>query len=141
MIIAKELEWTRSYIESVSQLLPHLRQLKRISVKKANDKQIMRCIGNCTKYFDKFHYRITLYTTYSMVHSYNPLTIKVLQYSSIDILRYLAHELAHLEHWDHTPDRLHLECMILSIFMTKLKADGYISEEEEAKVVKGIQVT
>ncbi len=140
MIIAKELEWTREYIESVAYLLPHLKQLKRISTRKADRNKIMRCHGNCTKYFDKISYRITIYTTYSMVHSYDPLTIKIHPYSLMDTLRYLAHELAHIEHWDHTPDRLYLECMILCIFMTKMKAEGYLSEEDEAKRVRGIQI-
>lgn len=141
MIIAKELEWVREYIKTVGHLLPHLKQLKRISSRKANKDKIMRCHGSCTKYYDTVHYRITLYVNYSSVDSYNPLTVVIRPYSKIDTLRFLAHELSHLEHWEHTPDRMYLECSILSIFMTKLKAEGYISEEDESTKVKGIQIT
>jgi predicted metal-dependent hydrolase len=49
------------------------------------------------------------------------------------LLQYLAHELAHLEHWDHTPDHKHLECILMSAFMTRLKQDFYVSEEDEMK--------
>ena len=140
MIIAKELEWVRDYITAASHLLPHIKQLKKISVRKANKKNIQRVHGICNKYFDKVHYKITLYTTYSSVDNYKPLVIKLHHYSQIDILRHLAHELAHMEHWEHTPDRMFLECSVMAIFMTKLKAEGYKSEEEEAKLVKGILV-
>jgi hypothetical protein len=51
----------------------------------------------------------------------------------MDLLRYLAHELAHLEHWNHTTGHTQLECIVLSIFMTKLAQEGYISEEDEDK--------
>lgn len=140
MIIAKELEWVRDYVYSAKHILPHLKQLKRISIRKANKKHIMRCHGSCNKYADSSHFRITLYVNYSSVDCYEPLVVKIYHYSKIDILRFLAHELAHLEHWDHTPDRMFLECSILSIFMTKLKAEGYVSEEDEAEFDKAIKV-
>jgi hypothetical protein len=130
MLIVKGLEWTRNYVESVSHLLPHLKQLKRISSKKAHKTKWQHCHGIIT-YYDKRHYRITLYLNHHELYS-----DKIKPYSTIDLLQYLAHELAHLEHWEHTPAHKQLECTILSIFMTILKADGYLSEEEEQQTPK-----
>lgn len=127
MVIVKSLEWTREYIDSVVHLLPSLKRLKRISSKKGNKEKWQHCHGLIT-YYDGKHYRITLYLTY---HDFYADKIKV--YSTIDLLQYLAHELAHLQNWDHTPGHKMLECIIMQIFMVKLSASGYISEEEELK--------
>lgn len=125
MIIVKKLEWMRDYVDSVSHLLPKIKQLKKISSKSGNKERYQHCHGLIT-YFDKKSFRITLYTTYHDLPS-----DKIKEYSTIDLLHYLAHELAHLSHWDHTPDHKLLECEILVIFMVKLSKDGYVSEEEE----------
>lgn len=127
MIIVKKLEWMRGYVEVVSHLLPKIKQLKKISSKTGNKERFQHCHGLIT-YFDKKSFRITLYVTY-----HDTLTDTIVDYSTLDLLQYLAHELAHLEHWDHTPSHKHLECVIMSAFMTKLAQDGYVSEEEEEK--------
>lgn len=127
MKISKSLEWTRDYIESVAHLLPRIKQLKKISSRRGSKEYFQHFHGLIT-YFDKKSFRITLYITY-----HDTLSDKITSYSTIDILQYLAHELAHLEHWDHTTNHKQLECIILGIFMTKLQQDGYISEEDEYK--------
>lgn len=127
MKIVKSLEWVRDYINIVSHLLPRIKELKKISSRKANKTYFQRFHGLIT-YYDKKSFRITLYITYHDV-----IKGKIASYSKIDILQYLAHELAHLEHWDHSPQHKQLECVILSVFMTKLQQDGYISEEDEFK--------
>ena len=125
MKISKSLEWTRAYIESVAHLLPRIKQLKKISSRRGSKEYFQHFHGLIT-YFDKKSFRITLYITY-----HETLKDVIVNYSAIDILQYLAHELAHLEHWDHTTSHKQLECILLGIFMTKLQQDGYISEEEE----------
>jgi hypothetical protein len=125
MNIVQSLEWTREYIDSVSHLLPGIKRLKRISAKYGNRERWQHCHGLIT-YYDGKHYRITLYLTYHDFYS-----DKIKPYSTIDLLTYLAHELSHLQHWDHTPDHKLLEAIILQIFMVKLKERGYISEEDE----------
>lgn len=130
MKIVKELEWVRSYINTVSHLLPKIKQLKKISSRKGSKEYWQHFHGLIT-YFDKKSFRITLYTTY-----HDTMSDKIKNYSTIDILLYLAHELSHLEHWDHTPQHKQLECIIMGIFMTKLAEDGYISEEVEEKTGK-----
>lgn len=127
MIIVKKLEWMREYINAVSHLLPNLKKLKKISSKTGNKERWQHSHGLIT-YYDQKNYRITLYITY-----HDMISDKIKEYSTIDLLQYLAHELSHLEHWDHTPNHKNLECIILSIFMTMLSRDGYISEEEELK--------
>jgi hypothetical protein len=127
MKIVKELSWVKPFIESVSHLLPNIKQLKKISTRRGSKDRWQHFHGLIT-YYDKKSFRITLYMTY---HDMPTDIIK--DYSTIDLLQYLAHELAHLDHWDHTPDHKHLECIIQGVFMTKLKQEGYISEEEEEK--------
>lgn len=125
--IVKEWEWMREYIASVSHLLPKLKQLKKVFSKTGNKEKWQHCHGLIT-YYDKKSFRIMIYKTY---HSF--IRDSILPYSTIDLLQYLAHELAHLEHWDHTPQHKQLECIIMGIFMTKLQEAGYISEEAEEK--------
>ncbi len=130
MIITKKLEWMRDYVNSVDHLLPNLKRLKRISSKRASEYYWQHCHGLIT-YMDNKTFRITLYMNY-----HDMPTDQIKPYSTIDLLQYLAHELSHLEHWDHTPDHKYLEVIIMGIFMTKLKQSGYVSEELELKEMK-----
>jgi hypothetical protein len=130
MKITKELEWVREYIDKVEHLVPKVKHLKKISSKKGNRERWQHCHGLIT-YFDKKSYRITLYLTYHDLPS-----DKIKQYSTLDLLQYLAHELSHLIYWEHTPEHKMLECEILAIFMVKLKKDGYTSEEDELRIGK-----
>jgi hypothetical protein len=127
MKIVKELEWLRDYITSVSHLLPRIKQLKKISLRRGSREYFQHFHGLIT-YFDKKSFRITLYITY-----HDSIKDDIVNYSTIDMLEYLAHELAHLEHWDHTTSHKQLQCIILGIFMTKLAEAGYVSEEAESK--------
>lgn len=128
MIISKDLEWTRDYIESVQNLVPNLKYLTRItSIHGRKDIQL-GCFGQLWKYKNN-HYRMSLYVNF---YSFKKKTYL----SSIEILSNLAHELAHLSHWNHTAEHKILESTITIIFMTKLKADGYESEEQEMESIK-----
>lgn len=127
MVIVGELQWMKDYIDNVAHLLPKIKQLKKISSKKGNKEKWQHCHGLIT-YFDRKSFRITLYLTYHDMPS-----DKINNYSTIDLLQYLAHELAHLEFWEHTPQHKQLECIIMGIFMTRLYNEGYISEEVEAR--------
>jgi hypothetical protein len=127
MIINKELEWLRGYVRSIEYLLPKVKQVKKISSKKANSNRGQHFVGLIT-YYDKKSFRICLYTTYK-----DRNTSGIKPYNTVDILTTLAHELAHLEYWLHTTKHKQLECTILGIFMARLEKAGYISEEDEAK--------
>lgn len=130
MKIVQGLQWTQDYIESVSYLLPNLKYLRKVSSKQGNKERWRHCHGIIT-YHDKKHYRITIYLSYHDLYS-----DKIKPYSTIDTLICLAHELAHLQHWTHSPEHKLLECQILTIFMIKLKESGYISEEEEFRSLR-----
>lgn len=130
MMIVKDLEWTRDYIESVAHILPNLKYLKRISSKRGNKERWRHCHG-IINYHDQRHYRISIYLSYHDLYS-----DKIKPYSTIDTLTCLAHELAHLRHWTHSPEHKMLECFILNIFMVKLRESGYVSEEEEMKSLR-----
>jgi hypothetical protein len=140
VVIAKELEWMREYIEAIAHLLPEVKYLRRVSSIKANKRFIQRIHGICWKYADGKNYKIGLYVSKSKVDSLEPLRVKLTKYSTIDLLCTLAHELAHLRHWYHTTEHKALECAITMVFMNMLKNDGYTSEEEEAKLVKGFRI-
>jgi hypothetical protein len=127
MIITKNLKWFEEYINSVSHLLPNLRKLKRISSKTGSRERWQHSHGLIT-YYDEKHYRMTFYTTY-----HDMIQDKIKPYSTLDLLQYLAHELSHLENWDHTTKHKHLESIIMLSFVLRLESKGYISEEDEEK--------
>lgn len=54
-------------------------------------------------------------------------------HSKIDILKLLAHELAHMEDWKHTPKHELICSRITGAFMRMLKQEGYESEEAELR--------
>lgn len=127
MKIVKELEWVRDYISEIAYMVPNLSKLKKISSMKANKNRWQHFHGLIT-YTNKKNYRITLYTTY-----HDMIVDKIKKYSTIDILTFLAHEIAHMSHWDHTTSHKLMENKIAKVFMNKLSRDGYISEEYELK--------
>jgi hypothetical protein len=142
VVIAKELEWVREYVQAIEHLLPEVKRLKRISARKAHKDYVQRVHAVCWEYYaDKKSYKINLYVSKSSVASLRPLKIKLSKYSTMELLMNLAHELAHLRHWYHTPDHKALECSIALIFMTMLKTDGYESEEAEEKLVNGFKIS
>jgi len=134
MKISKDLSWIREYIEEIHFIVPELRKLKRISSRVPNKKlnTNQHCHGIITKYYNGVDHRITIYTKYlnmSLVSGKVELEIK--PYSKIDTLCYIAHEIAHLRFWEHTPDHKSLEATIILIFMNRLKISGYKCEEDE----------
>ena len=126
----------REYIELVQHLVPKIKYLKRITSKTPdrNSNFVPRnqhIHGVLTHYKDEKHYRMTLYTRYISITKMHPLEYKIKPYSKIDMLEFLAHELAHLHCWDHTPDHMKLQSELLLIFMVHLKKSGYKSYEDE----------
>lgn len=138
--MSKELEWMREYIEAIAHMVPEIKYLRRVGTRKAKRDSIQRFHGICWKYADGKNYRINIYVSNSKVDSLWPLKVKLTKYSTIEILCTMAHELAHLRHFLHTPDHKSLECAITMVFMNMLKNDGYESEEAEAKLEKGFRI-
>jgi len=131
MKISESLLWLGEYLPLAQPYIPNLYLLKRITARKPRKDLMQLAYATTTKYYnDKPGYRITL-STHSRL--FNELTweINIMPYSRIDILYYFAHELSHMVHWNHTCKRRILESVIMCVFMEKLAADGYVSEEDE----------
>ena len=135
MKISKNLSWVEEYINLVKPLVPEISRLKRVTSKKPKRSltENQNCHGIISFYSGKRMYTLTLYTHYIDMNLKNDkVHLNIAPYSTIDTLCFLAHELAHLKHWDHTPAHKLLEASITQIFMNKLESSGYKSEEDEA---------
>lgn len=123
MKISKELIWLDEYIETIGTLIPNISQLKRVIAIYGSKNKSRTCQAQIWKYKNGT-YRISLYVTFYKGEKKDC-------YSTIDLLCNLAHELSHMVFWEHSPDHKILECMIINLFMGKLKSFGYINEETE----------
>lgn len=128
-IFEGELQWLEPYYERVKHKLGSA-NLTRVYPVPLKQDCVSRFLGKCSTVNDK-DFEISLYTQYWLTQKLYPLIRVRRNLSTIDILHSFAHELAHLVYWDHTPERMKLECDIMKMFMTMLKNDGYISEEDE----------
>ena len=144
MRISKSLKWMIPYIEDARPILPEVALLTQLisRVPKTNHKEVQRISGICNQYEKKdktVYYRIILMTKYQDILKYKPLKIKLKEYSKMDMLHLLAHELSHMRDMTHTPSRMVLECKLMLRFMKRLEAEGYISEEYESKNKRNVK--
>lgn len=122
--VSKKLEWIRPYVELGIEFISKKHKLDRVGCWSLGKS---RGIGEHAAIFQnklKDGHRIWMHTHYNNGNGPQP-------FSKIDLLTHLAHELAHMEDWKHTPKHKKLETKILSAFMSKLIKDGYVSEEKE----------
>ena len=136
MQVSKSLKWLEPYLEDIKPILPELVLLTSIaarSPKGRNSKELQRSHAMCHKKADGT-FKIMLNLKRQMIEKIRPVEICMVEYSTMDLLGYLAHELAHLRYWEHSPHRLMLECRILILFMKKAIKNGYISEEFEYNI-------
>ena len=129
--VSKEIRWIIPYINLVEGILPQIKKLDSVRTMRTSYVKRDRCYGE-TNFFVDGTFTIKVRTKFQKIDFY-PLSVTILPFSKLDILFTLAHELAHLKHYEHTPEHKLLECQILSVFMYKLKSMGYKSEEEELK--------
>lgn len=131
--IDSELAWLIPYIEIASKFI-NIKKINKIyglRVSKKKDKKD-RFYGIC--HYDEYdNVSIGLYLDYMSVVSIKKNTWQIKNLKIQTILASLAHELTHMNHHDHSPDRMIMECKIIIEFMKKLKSDGYISEEKDEK--------
>ena len=133
MKISPELEWLRGYIELVAPMIHGIDKLKSIKSRrpKKDFSENQTFHGQITKYYDGKNHLITLYTHYLHFNIKGDLVeIEIKKYSTLDILKFLAHELSHLLHWYHNPYHWALEADIAKMFCVKLLEDGYTCEED-----------
>ena len=130
--LPKNIEWLREYIDLAKSQVPvhRLDKLYVISASTNRSHKIHGVLNELTgrpKSYDLGMY--LMYQSYTVGEA--GVSIELKAYSKIDILRTLAHELAHLKHWEHTPQHAILESKITVKFMKKLEKEGYVSEEDE----------
>lgn len=132
MHISKSLEWMRPYIEDARKLVPEIRLLKSVVARrpKPTHKEVQR-IHAIIHAHRNGTFSIGLMLTRKSLKSINPVKFKISNQTKIDMLDHLAHELAHLRYWDHSPHRKILEAKLSILFMKRLSKSGYISEEVE----------
>lgn len=132
MKINKNLSWLKEYLELAQEYVPALKNIKEVKELYHQKNKMQRIQGSLS--YDIFfgNYTLSLYTTYKRIEVKNRRTKAVIKpYSTIDVLSTLAHEIAHLKYWDHTPKHKMLESQLTMLFMEHLEKLGYISEEEE----------
>lgn len=129
MMLTKSAEWMLPFIEAVKPLVPKIRYLNSIEFKKPKLNTIKPSHG--TTLYDKWsqRYEIVIYSHYSKILKRKPMKLTYVEYSLIESLECLAHELAHLRHFNHTPAHKILECKIKTRFMQMLKKLKYKSDE------------
>ncbi len=136
--ISPYLEWIRPYLGKVKSLIP-LDTLFAIRAIRPRENQIQHFHAQLTQYKWKEGkksvccYSMTIYISYFKLTRLKPFKRIERKFSRIDILEALAHELAHLEHFPHSPQHKKLEKRICHAFMTQLENEGYESEEMELK--------
>ena len=114
--------WLKPFVDSTKDLIP-LKQLQTVSGFKVTLGKLEQSDGNCLKcgrYYD-----ITL-RTWQQVFSDDkecghPYAFKHKRVWLSTLLTALAHELAHLRHWDHDIKHFELQSKILRRFVRVLK--------------------
>jgi hypothetical protein len=102
-ILSKNMEWSRPFLESVAHVVP-LHKVKKITGYTVASPKKPRYEGCCYSVGNKYNITILLSTT-----NYKTIYLE-------DALTTLAHELAHLSHWKHSPSHLGETGLILSLF-------------------------
>lgn len=137
MKISKDLKWLIPFLDAARPLVPKMKKLKKISKNSAQTKKVHRSHAAISFFFETKHYEISMYLQYQKIRKFgDPSTVTLGYYTKIDLLTSLAHELAHLYHWDHTPEHKTLESRLTILFMEMLKNSGYTSEEREIRSLR-----
>lgn len=125
MKIAPKLAWMRPYLEVGCQFIPKGKNVTRLGYwpygGRFGKREHAAIITN-----DNKNYRVYLKDMYQRKDMSRPSRL-----SKVDLLQYLAHELAHTLDWEHSPRHKVLEAQLTIIFMKMLDLEGYVSEEYE----------
>lgn len=132
--LADNVKWFEPYFGDVSHLVP-LEHLEKVFGMFPRLDQLQHHHAHLVDETDGRNHRkyISMYLLYTSTVKLKPLKRKIKAFSKVDLLEHLAHELAHLVHWKHTPNHKRLECEIMLKFMSRLQSTGYVSEEHELK--------
>jgi hypothetical protein len=104
--LTKDVRWLEPYLRSASRLVPthRLKAIRGFTVRAEEDFHFGRILTPDFKSFT-----MTLALREQVGRRVSPRYI-------VDILQTFAHELAHLKHWEHTPEHWALEAKIAARF-------------------------
>jgi len=132
MKIQKKLYWLKEYIDLAGKFLPEVKYIVQVREIFHQDGKTQQIHASLTQEFFFGTYVLSFYTSYRRRLN-KKKEYERNDYSKIDMLGHLAHELAHLKHWYHTPEHKELESELAILFMRHLLKSGYVSEEEELR--------
>lgn len=118
-----KLEWLRPYLELGLSHISEGKHVERVGLWSLGKSRGNGCAAALFQDAIGRPYRIWIHSHFE----------EGIPHSKIDILKNLAHELAHMEDWNHTPKHEALCSAITIDFMRMLKREGYISEESELR--------
>lgn len=130
---AKDLQGLSHFEDIIEEWIPPGREILDFYVIPAREDQIAQVYGNITTdpYDRSKKYRVGMYLHYYSTVRLKPLKRVLRAYSTLELLRTVAHEVSHLYDWLHTPHQQIIEAQILENFMLRLIDLGYVSEEQE----------
>lgn len=116
-----KLEWLRPYLELGMTYVSVGKFVERVGLWSLGKGRGKNCAAALFQDSEGEPYRIWIHSHFeeNRIHS------------RIDILKLLAHEIAHMEDWKHTPKHEALCSKITVAFMKMLNGEGYTSEEDE----------
>ncbi len=117
MTYLKGTQWLAPYIKSVNHLIP-LQKLVKLQAFKIHLKKETRADGSCN-FISRGKYSIAI----RLWCRNEKRTRHILLYLH-DVLYYLAHELAHIKEWEHTPKHYKLQAKILKRFAEVAQSQG-----------------
>lgn len=106
------MQWLAPYLTVVPKIVP-LRKLKKVYGYKTAQGKRTQTLGMCHRFEKNGHYAIGV-----NIGAYKK------DQSIGTILQTLTHELAHMVHWEHTPEHAALEATIYKRFAKRAKALG-----------------
>ena len=130
MTLTKKAEWIKPFLEAARPLVPKIRYLRSLDFRKPRKGAVNHAHG--ITHLDTWNniYDIVIHSHAVRVLSRKPLKVTYTPFTLIESLECLAHELAHLRHFKHTPAHKILECKIKAKFMCMIKLHGYKSDED-----------
>jgi len=135
MKLSPNLHRLTDFMDIILDWVPNNKTLDAIYEIHAHPEKRARCYAQIST-SDETHYKIGLYRCYYSTTRLKPLKRTLRTFSTLDLLMTLAHEIAHLYEWKHTPYRQILECRIGVDLMERAIKLGYTSEEDEMGVKK-----
>lgn len=133
MEVGKNAKWLVPFVVDVSSLIKNMGKLEKLDFLMP-PKNVFKAYHGVTVH-DLWNkkYRIKIHSHYTRLVRKNPFEFSFKPYTTMDTMVCLAHELAHLDHWEHTIEHKTLENSIMVCFLSRLKSMGYVSEEHEEK--------